>query len=203
MIEKLVEMFSKFPGIGQRQAKRFVFFLLSEDYNFIKNLTGEISALKNSIKNCQSCFRFYFEKKSGGNICSICENSERSGTLMVLSTDIDLENIEKAGAFGGKYFVLGGTVPILEKSPRQKIRIDKLISQVETLAEKEKLEEIILAMDFNPEGENTTLFVKKELSPLQEKYKFGISSLGKGLSLGTELEYCDPETIKNAFKNRV
>ena len=121
---------------------------------------------------------------------------------MVVSNDIDLENIEKSGSFSGKYFVLGGTVPILDKSPRRKIRIDKLIAQVEKLAKKEELKEIILAMNFNPEGENTALFLKKELSPTIEKYNLKISSLGKGLSLGTELEYSDPETLKNAFENR-
>ncbi len=122
---------------------------------------------------------------------------------MIVSRDLDVENIERAGEFKGKYFVLGGVVPILEKQPEKKIRISSLLQYLEKLGREKKLTEIILATDFNPEGENTAEFVKTKIEPLAKKYNFKISSLGKGLSLGTELEYSDPETIKNALKNRV
>lgn len=202
VIERLTYLFTKFPGIGQRQAKRFVYFLISQNADFIEDLKNELSVLKGSIKNCKDCFKFFWEKGVQKDICSVCANSERKGSLMVVENDVDLENVEKSGVFFGKYFVLGGVVPILEKNPREKVRVDKLISRVKDLAEKEDLKEIVLAMDFNPEGDNTTNYIKKELYPLSEKYNLKISLLGRGLSLGTELEYSDPETIKNAFENR-
>jgi len=199
---KLTELFCRFPGIGQRQAKRFVFFLLSQDSAFVEDLTRQISNLKKTVSICQSCFRFFFGKINEEKTCNICRDTKRENTLMIVSREIDLENIEKAGFFKGKYFVLGGTIPILDKPPFKKLRMGKLLEKVEKGAQSGELKEVIIAMDFNPEGENTTIIVKRELSALCEKYKFNVSSLGKGLSLGTELEYSDPETIKNALQGR-
>ena len=204
--EKLLELFLKFPGIGQKQAKRFVFFLLSQNPVYIKELSTEILNLKKSAKKCDMCFRFFFDH-SQNNICSICRSNDRENAIMIVSRDLDVENIEKSGEFRGKYFVLGGTIPILEKEPSKKIRISSLLTYLEKLAKEEsadwRIKEVILATDFNPEGENTADFVRREISPLAKKYGFEVHSLGKGLSLGTELEYSDPETIKNALKNRV
>lgn len=200
--DKLTELFSKFPGVGQKQAKRFVYFLLWQNSSFAENFTKEINKLKKEAKTCQQCFRFFFTDREK-NFCSVCQDQSRQNVLMIVSRDLDIENIERAGEFKGKYFVLGGTVPILEKQPAKKIRINPLLSYLEKLCKENKLTEIILATDFNPEGENTAGFVKNQIEPLSQKYNFKISSLGKGLSLGTELEYSDPETIKNALKNRI
>ena len=200
---KLAELFSRFPGIGQRQAKRFVFFLLSQDPSFVENLILQISNLKKITSTCQSCSRFFFGKDAKEKLCSICRDAKRENILMIVCREIDLENVEKSGIFSGKYFVLGGNIPILDKEPYKKVRMKKMLEKVENLAKIGELREVIIATDFNPEGENTAIFVKKELMPVSKKYKFKISSLGKGLSLGTELEYSDPETIKNALVNRV
>mgnify|MGYP001559391353 FL=1 len=199
---KLAELFSRFPGIGQRQAKRFVFFLLSQDQGFVEDLARQMSNLKKTASTCGNCFRFFFRQQKEEKLCKICRDTKRENTLMIVSREIDLENIEKSGIFSGKYFVLGGTIPILDKPPFKKLRMNKLLEKVDKAGQAGELKEIIIAMDFNPEGENTTIIVKRELSALSEKYKFNISSLGKGLSLGTELEYSDPETIKNALQGR-
>src|SRR3989338_6015022 len=108
-IEKLVEHFSKFPGVGSRQARRFVYFLLGRSNGFMEELAGGILELKKHIKVCQSCWRF-FPSDFSGPLCLICSDSERdNGSLMVLERDVDLENVEKSGVFRGKYFVLGGS----------------------------------------------------------------------------------------------
>jgi len=201
---KLADLFSCFPGIGQRQAKRFVYFLLSQNPAFIKELSDAILDLKKNTRACDFCLRYYFEKLAvSNNFCPICRDKNREKVLMIVSKDLDIESIEKSGVFKGRYFVLGGTVPILEQEPEKKIRLAALLERVEKLSKASKLEEIIFAMDFNPEGENTADFVRKNLEPLAKKFNFNILSLGKGLSLGTELEYSDPETIKSALKNRV
>jgi len=199
---KLAELFSRFPGIGQRQAKRFVFFLLSQDQNFVEDLTKQISNLKKTASTCESCFRFFFGRFKEEKLCNICRDEKRTDTLMIVSREIDLENIEKSGQFTGKYFVLGGTIPILDKMPYKKVKMGKLLERIKKDGAAGKLKEIIIAMDFNPEGENTSILLKRELSAFAEKYKFNVSTLGKGLSLGTELEYSDPETIKNALQGR-
>ena len=124
-------------------------------------------------------------------------------SLMVVCRDIDFETIEKNHIFNGKYFILGGTVPVLEKIPEKKIRLSELLAKVEKRAVADGLKEIIFAMSVNPEGENTLDFLKQSLAPLAQKYNITISALGRGISTGTELEYSDSDTIKNALKNRV
>ncbi|TSC61105.1 MAG: recombination protein RecR [Parcubacteria group bacterium Gr01-1014_107] len=205
IIERLALLFTHFPGVGQRQAKRFVYFLLSQDKEFIENLAKEVVDLKKEVVVCPSCFRFFDKKPSSQakSLCSICHDEAReTGSLMVVSHPTDLENVEKSGVFKGKYFVLGGIVPILEKEPGKKIRLQDLRNKIKNLSEKKLIKEIILAMNFTPEGENTGEFLKKELAPLSQKYSFKISTLGKGLSSGLELEYSDSETLKNALINR-
>src|SRR3989344_7243178 len=162
---KLAELFSRFPGIGQRQAKRFVFFLLSQDSGFTQDLIQQISNLKKTVSTCQDCFRFFFGKISEEKLCTICKDIKRENILMIVSREIDLDNIEKSGIFKGKYFVLGGNIQILDKSSYTKLKINRLIQKIEKVAKSGELKEMIIAMDFNPEGENTTVIIKKELLP--------------------------------------
>lgn len=199
-IEKLSKYFSEFPGIGPRQAKRFVYFLLSKNKGFLDELTLNINDLKKSISICPSCFRFFPKNKGSSSLCHICDDKNRdSSLLMIVSRDVDFENIEKTGSYNGLYFVLGGTVPILEKDPENKIRMKELLSKIE---KKSNVKEIILALSANPEGENTADFIKEKILPICEKLSIKISLLGRGLSTGLELEYSDSETLKNALKNR-
>lgn len=120
---------------------------------------------------------------------------------MIVSNDVDFENIEKTRFFNGYYFMLGGSVPILEKNPEKRIRQKELLEVVEKRS-KDGLKEIIIALNYNPEGENTLTYLSEILKPLADKNNLKISTLGRGLSTGTELEYSDTETIKNALKNR-
>lgn len=120
---------------------------------------------------------------------------------MIVARDADLEAIEKSHSYNGFYFVLGGTVPILEKEPEKKIRSKALTGLVKKRAA-EGLKEIIIAASVNAEGENTADFVAKLLTPIIAQFNIKLSGLGRGLSTGTELEYSDADTIKNALKNR-
>jgi recombination protein RecR len=120
---------------------------------------------------------------------------------MIVSLDVDFENIEKTKFYNGYYFILGGTVPILEKNPENKIRQTDLLKTIEEKV-KSGLNEIILALNYNPEGENTVTYLTEFLKGITEKNNIKISTLGRGLSTGTELEYSDSDTIKNALKNR-
>ena len=154
-IDKLAEYFSKFPGIGPRQSKRFVHFLLMRNNGFLYEFTDLIKQLKKEVKICQSCSRFYSAKNSS-SICRICEDPNRDKSiLMVVAKDADLENIERVGNYNGVYFVLGGLLPILEQQPEQRIRIKRLLELVQEKIKGKELKEIILALSLNPEGENT------------------------------------------------
>jgi len=196
-IDKLSEIFSHFPGIGPRQARRFVYYLLHRQNGFSKDLVSAIENLKKEIMQCSECMRFFAKNGHASKLCSICENNERDHSmLMIVPRDIDLEAIERSGSYKGYYFVLGGSVPILEKEPEKKIRLTEL----KKLIEKKKggLKEIVLAMNANVEGENTTDFIKN----LYQGSPLVFTILGRGLSTGIELEYADPETLKNAFLHR-
>ncbi len=202
-LHKLTEYFTKFPGIGPRQAKRFVYFLLSRDGQFIEGITHAILDAKKDTTQCSLCFRFYSSPTvEGAPICDICGSpNTNKDTLMIVEKDVDLENIRKTGVFNGNFFVLGGSVPILDKKPVEKIRAKELFTRVQNGA-KDELKEVILALSVNPEGENTIQYLTKILESLAEKYSLKISTLGRGLSTGTELEYSDSDTLENALKNR-
>ena len=210
-LQKLASLFAEFPGIGPRQAKRFVYFLLTRNQAHLEELSALITKIKQEIETCESCYRFFFKNKTESRVCDICLGKNRDTSLLtVVSRDVDFENIEKTGAYNGTYFILGGTVPILESEPERRVRIRELLHIVEKRALEQgsdaphnaTLKEIILALNANPEGEHTADYVAKTLAPLAEKYSFKISQLGRGLSTGTELEYSDAETLKNALKNR-
>lgn len=202
-IDKLTEIFKEFPGIGERQARRFVYFLMLKKNGYSDELIKLVSELKKETSQCKSCFRFFiFQNQNNQNdFCERCSSIQfDKSVLMVLEKDSDLESVEKSRIFNGKFFVLGGLVPVVEKKTKSFVRINELIEKIEK--EKKDLKEIILAFSVNPQGNHTDFYVRNELKNVLEKYNIKISSLGRGLSTGTELEYSDNDTIKNALENR-
>lgn len=199
-IDNLTQSFMKFPGIGTRQAKRFVYFLLTQNPHFIETLAYEISELKKNITQCTACFRFY-PRTGNISVCDICVDETDAGVLLVVEKDMDFESVRRSGGYAGKYFILGGTIPALERDPASKIRIRELLARIEQGAS-EGLSEVILAFSANPEGDFTRDYVIKTLEPVLGQLGIAITTFGRGLSTGTELEYSDAETLKHALKNR-
>ncbi|MDP3763344.1 MAG: toprim domain-containing protein [bacterium] len=196
-IDKLSEMFARFPGIGPRQAKRFVYFLLSRNGDYSGELMKAIQSLKKEIIQCSECMRFFAKDGQVSKLCSICADDTRDNSmLMIVPRDIDFEVVEKSGSYKGYYFILGGVVPILEKEPEKRIRIKDLGFRIQE-GLKKGLKEVILAMNANLDGENTADYLRQYIGD-----SCVISTLGRGLSTGAELEYADPETLKNAFLHR-
>lgn len=198
-VQKLTKLFSDFPGIGPRQAKRFVYFLLTRDSTYLADLVELIQGLKREVSICSRCFRYYPKNNSGINTCPTCADPNKDKSkLLVLARDVDFEHIEKTGVYDGYYFILGGNVPILDKDPEKRIRLRELSSRIE----KDPIEELIIAMNANPDGENTEDVVRAYLRPLTELKQITISTLGRGLSTGVELEYSDSQTLRNALEGR-
>ncbi len=201
VLESLIKHFEHFPGIGSRQAKRFAFHLLTLPTEDVTELSELIRTIRSRVISCPSCARFH-TLESSDQTCSICNSAHRDPSkLTVVERDTDIEAIERSGMYDGLYFVLGGTVPLLDTQDIKKLRGGQLKHIVETRAP-HGLKEIILAFAINPDGENTGRYVETLLRPLIEQYKISVTHLGRGLSTGSELEYADPETIKNALKNR-
>jgi len=201
-LDKLIKYFEQFPGIGGRQARRFAFHILTLPDTDTKELSALIANLQGNVIECTSCRRFF--ARSGGTTteCGICSDGNRDRTkLMVVERDTDITAIERAGVYEGLYFVLGGTVPLLESKGQNRLRGNGLkVIVTDRLAH--GLEEIILGFAVNPDGENTARFVESLLKDDIADSSVTIAQLGRGLSTGSELEYADPDTIKNAFTNR-
>lgn len=200
-LERLIKHFEHFPGIGGRQAKRFAFHLLALPQSDVDELAELIRTIRANVTMCPSCHRFHSMYLSEPH-CGICLSSERDHSkLTIVERDTDIDAIERGGVYDGLYFVLGGTVPLLDSQDIKKLRGGALKHLVGERSQA-GLKEIILAFSVNPDGENTGRYIEILLKDSILAHNIKISHLGRGLSTGSELEYADPETIKNAFKNR-
>ncbi len=201
-LERLVEIFEHFPGIGPRQARRFVQFLLVQRPSFRTDLAQAIKELGSRTQQCALCFRWFAKSDSTERRCDICINQTRdSGVLFVVEKDADIRNVEGSG-FQGLYFVLGGTIPLATQEPEKQVRLRELISRIDADGAQKKLKEIILGLSATTEGDHTRLILQEKIRPLAEGFNIKVSSLGRGLSTGSELEYADPDTLANALHSR-
>ena len=197
-IDELAELFKRFPGIGERQAKRFVYYLIERNDDFRKNIADKISALGKQVTQCGECFRFF--QTDGNELCDICGSGLRDmHTVMIVEKDADILAVERSG-FTGKYFVFGGLIPIVDEKSISRTRLGHLENYLND--KKGTLTELVLGFPMNPSGDHTDQYVRKVLEHVALENNFKLVSLGRGLSTGTELEYSDPDTIKNALKNR-
>lgn len=209
-LEKLIEEFKKFPGIGPRQARRFAYHILHLDQDSAATLGALVGKLKTGISTCSRCFRFFSLKNEAMNppLCSICLDQNRDQkTLMILTQDTDINAVEQRRIYNGLYFVIGKNAELGSLDPLTLPRLRSLEERiVRDIEESNSIKEIILAMNANTEGEHTAEIIERKLreigATLHPEKKFRITTLGRGLSTGTELEYSDAETLKSAIENR-
>lgn len=204
-IQKLINLFSRFPGIGPKTAARFVFYLLIAKKEEVDDLVETISLLKTSLKTCLFCQGFFLPAKEKGqeNLCEICSHPARDKKLLcVVEKDTDRAYIEEAKIYKGLYFIIGRSISKLKTEEMKKLKIEELKQRIEN---PEKFgvsdtffEEIILALNPTPEGQATAIFLETKLKKLNKK----ITRLGIGLPVGGELEYTDKETLKSALEKR-
>lgn len=193
-VEDLAHAFERLPGIGPRQAKRFVYYLLSASQSERNRMAELVRDLNTDVRQCKECMRFW----SGvSDICNYCADPSRDDTiLMLVEKDQDLLAVERTNAYRGRYFVLGG---VLTLSGKGHIRERELVERVEKRA-KGALQEIVLALSATSEGEHTVDRIRQLLAPLRGHVR--LSLLGRGLSTGSELEYADAVTLSGALQNR-
>jgi len=195
-IQKLIDLFSKFPTVGPRTAARFVFYLMGKSKEEIEELITSISNLRKNVKICRLCFNPY-EKET--ELCPICSDSRRDKSLLcVIASEIDLQALEKTKKYQGLYLILGGTVSRLKKTDIEKLKVKELEKRIKNDRE---IEEIILAINPTAEGEATTLYLERFIKNLPA-FKGRVTRLGRGLPVGGELEYADEETLSSALDNR-
>lgn len=193
-VEDLARAFERFPGIGPRQARRFVYHLLGLPLSDRARIADLVSRLAENVRQCPECMRY---ANGNGPVCNYCADTSRDDAiLLVVEKDQDLVAIERAGTYRGRYFVLGG---VLTLSGKGTIREKELLRAV-TARSKKGLTEIILALSATSEGEHTIDHLRTVLLPYRDHIKLTV--LGRGLATGSELEYSDAETLSGALQNR-
>lgn len=191
--KQIAKLFQKLPGVGPRQAVRFVLALLDKPDSEIEELGYAISNLKKDITFCSQCFNI-----SDSALCAVCSNPSRDRSkLLVVERVTDLDSIEKTGLYKGLYHVLGGAINPLDNVLPQNLKIAELEHRLDSSEVKGM--ELILAMNPNTPGETTALFLKDKFSP---KTSITITRLGRGLASGSHLEYADESTLKHALEFR-
>ncbi|MBI3421028.1 MAG: recombination protein RecR [Candidatus Sungbacteria bacterium] len=202
-IQNLIEIFSRFPGVGPRQAARFSFFLFQKETKFLEEFTEAISGLSR-VGCCNVCFRTIEKNGAEQMRCAFCADSKRDHAIIaVVEKEADLQNLEHTGMFKGLYHVLGGIISPLDLESPKRLRLKDLHHRVQAVLEQKGVAEVILATSSTTEGDTTALYIERILAPIAQKHpRLVISRLGRGLSLGAELEYADEITLKNALTNR-
>ena len=200
-ISKLVSFFNKFPGIGNKSARRMAFFLLRQDEAFLRSMGGAIAELKDNLTRCGECGNV-----SDSDPCAICADALRDRhTLCVVESIDDLASFEQAGVYNGLYHVLDGKVSPMDGQELSEECIGFLLKHITDL----EAEEIIIATNPKMEGDLTYFTIKEILREKftdgeQEKLKMPkISRLAFGLPVGGSIEFADRVTLHTALEARV
>jgi len=191
-LEKLIEQFSKLPGIGQKSATRMALFIMKQDKALAEGLARSLLEVKTQIKLCSHCSNL-----TDQDPCAICRNENRAnGNLCVVESPGDQIAIEESGIFKGRYHVLHGVLSPLDGVGPGDLKIRELLARLEG----EGIQEIILATNPTTEGEATSSFLVKLLS---EKYPhIRTTRIAMGVPMGGDLKYMDRMTLEHALKFR-
>lgn len=191
-LERAIEELAKLPGTGRKSAQRIAIHLLKQTDEHVSTLADSLIQLKKSVTRCSVCGTITDEDP-----CSICSNPKReNGVICVVEEFQDVYIIEKTNEFRGRYHVLGGTISPLENIGPDNIRIKELLQRISN--EDEPIEELILALNPDAEGEATSYYINKLLKP----YDVKVTRIAYGVPMGTELEFIDEATLGRAFSSR-
>jgi len=218
-IKRLIEEFASLPSIGPRQATRLAFHLLNSGRAKIESLKNAVAAL-NAVTYCKQCFFYFSPKKADSEnalsktpmsadngLCEICRRKDRGPkTICLVEKETDLISIETSGVHTGIYFILGGHLTLesslikkhMKNGPQlAKARLGALKRLIEVKLDGQA-DEIIIAFSPTTEGDLTSLYLKKELTPFAKR----ITRLGRGIPTGGDIEFADEQTLEEALKNR-
>ena len=189
-INKLIQEFSKLPGIGPKSAQRIAYHLLRASDEQSKLLAEAILLLKQQVILCSACFNV-----TESDPCPLCRNSGRdSAKICIVEQPQDILALEHTGVYKGLYHVLHGAISPTEGVGANDIRVTELLDRLKN----NTVEEVILATNTNLEGEQTAMYLSQLISPLGIR----VTRLARGLPFGTELEYADDVTLTRALEGR-
>jgi recombination protein RecR len=191
-IENLINAFSRLPGIGPKTASRLTFYLLRAPEEMSRDLAEALHALKTSTAYCQSCFNITV---AGRSECEICASPERDESeLCVVEEPLDVLALERTSGYQGRYHVLHGVLSPIEGIGPDDLRIHELLERIR----KGGVREVILATNPSMEGDATAMYLQQRLQPLGVR----VTRLARGLPVGGDLEYADPNTLLRALAGR-
>ena len=188
-LSKLIGHFEKFPGIGPRTAQRLALFILKQPESSIRDFSKALLEAHSNVGHCKKCFNLTSEEE-----CEICRNNERNQKIIcVVAETKDLLALERAREFKGVYHVIGGLISPMDSIGPELLEIRSLVERVS----KSDVEEIILALTPSVEGDTTSLYIGKLLTPFTK-----VTRIAYGLPMGSELEYVDEVTLARALEGR-
>lgn len=191
-LERAIEELAKLPGTGRKSARRMAIYLLKQQDENVFRLADALVSLKKSVHNCSVCGTI-----TDSDPCTICSNEKRAnGQICVVEEFRDVHTIEKTNEYRGRYHVLGGVISPLENIGPDQVRVRELIERVNS--DGEKINEVILALNPDAEGEATSYYINKLLEPFDIK----VTRIAYGIPMGSELEYIDEATLSRAFASR-
>jgi recombination protein RecR len=189
-IEEAADQVAGLPGIGRKTALRLVLHLIKKSPEEVARFTQAIQNVKEHILSCKECHQL-----SDDPVCEVCKNPMRNQHLICVVQDFrDVLAIEQTGQFNGLYQVLGGLISPMEGVAPSDLNIQTLLDRVE----RKKVQEVLLALNATMEGETTSFYLYRKLSPQQVK----ISNIARGVAVGGELEYTDEVTLGRSILNR-
>lgn len=189
-ISRLINEFSRLPGIGRKTAERLAFFILKDDEATVGKFAETLLDVKTSIKFCRVCFNITEDE-----LCEICRNSHRSREIIcVVEEPRDIWAIEKSGSYNGVYHVLMGALSPLDGVGPENLKIRELLQRVQ----EDEIEEIIIATNPNVEGDATAIYISGLIKPLG----IPVTRIASGLPAGGDLEYADSVTLSKALAGR-
>lgn len=188
-VERLINQFSRLPGIGRKSAGRLAFHILKMTREEAGELSEAITEVKERVGFCQTCFNI-----SESDPCHICTDNERQQNIICVVEDaMDLAALEKSDNFNGLYHVLGGRISPLDGIGPDDLKIKELLGRLEN-----GISEVVIATNPNVEGEATALYIAKLIAPLGIK----ITRIARGIPVGGDLEYADGMTLSRALDGR-
>lgn len=190
VLDKLINEFSKLPGIGYKTAQRLSLFVLKSDSAYVSGLAEALISVKENTRLCDQCFNISEEKH-----CSICADSRRdSGLLCVVEDVVDVMAIEDSHEFRGLYHVLGGVISPLSGTMPDDLHLKELTERVRVNG----VREVLLAINPSTEGEATMIYISRMLKDSNVR----ITRIASGVPLGSHLEFLDTATIGRAIQTR-
>lgn len=192
LLENAVDAISSLPGVGSRSALRLALHLLKQPKENVHHFTQAINMLSDEVKYCRECMMV-----SDDDICSICSDERRDhGTVCVVESVRDVMSIEATGQYKGVYHVLGGIISPINGIGPSDLTIRQLVDRLQKGNAAET--EVILALSGDVEGETTSFYIYRQISPLGVR----VSTLARGLGFGDDLEYADSLTLGRSIINR-